>query len=89
MKSELARCAAEIRGILKAKNIKASVRGERFSRHNSIKIETKEVIGQERLNLLQQELMKCSQAYSSSKYVAIGLFTSNYFRILALAEPTV
>ena len=46
-KSEVARCAAEIRKILKEKNIKASVRSSQFSMGNSVDVEIKEIIDPE------------------------------------------
>jgi len=58
MKSEVAKCAGEIRKILKAKNIKASVRSSRFSGTSSVTVHIKEIINQERLKALKYELGK-------------------------------
>ena len=57
-KSEVARCAAEIRKILKEKNIKASVRSRQFSMGNSVDVEIKEIIDPEVYKALQKELAK-------------------------------
>ena len=58
LKSEVARCAAEIRKILKEKNIKASVRSEQFSLGNSVRVEIKEKVDPELYKALKEELAK-------------------------------
>ena len=58
MKTEVARCAAEIRKILKAKNIKASVRSKNYSMGDSVNVEIKEIIDPEIYKGLKEELAK-------------------------------
>lgn len=58
MKTEVAKCAAEIRKILKEKNIKASVRSENFSMGDSVNVEIKEIIDPEVYKALEEELAK-------------------------------
>ena len=58
MKSEVAKCAAEIRKILKAKNIKASVRSQQYSMGNNVNVEIKEILDPEIYKALQAELAK-------------------------------
>jgi hypothetical protein len=58
MKTEVARCAAEIRKILKAKNIKASVRSKNYSMGDSVNVEIKEIIDPEVYKALEEELAK-------------------------------
>jgi len=58
MKSEVAKCAAEIRKILKAKNIKASVRSEQYSMGNNVNVVIKEIIDPEIYKALEEELAK-------------------------------
>jgi hypothetical protein len=57
-KSEVARCAAEIRKILKDKNIKASVRSDQFSMGNSVDVEIKEIVDPKVYKDLQDRLAK-------------------------------
>tara|TARA_R110000751_G_scaffold39998_1_gene95102 strand:- start:136 stop:579 length:444 start_codon:yes stop_codon:yes gene_type:complete len=58
MKTEVARCAAEIRKILKAKNIKASVRSKSYSMGSSVNVEIKEIIDPGIYKGLKEELAK-------------------------------
>jgi hypothetical protein len=58
MKSEVAKCAAEIRKILKARNIKASVRSQQYSMGNNVNVEIKEIIDPEIYKALEAELAK-------------------------------
>ena len=58
MKTEVAKCAAEIRKILKAKNIKASVRSKNYSMGDSVNVEIKEIIDPEVYKALEEELAK-------------------------------
>tara|TARA_R110002012_G_C11275850_1_gene570058 strand:- start:44 stop:511 length:468 start_codon:yes stop_codon:yes gene_type:complete len=58
MKSEVAKCAAEIRKILKEKNIKASVRSQQYSMGNNVNVEIKEILDPEIYKALQAELAK-------------------------------
>ena len=67
-KSEVARCAAEIRKILKEKNIKASVRSEQFSMGNSVDVEIKEIIDPEVYKALQEELAKYKYGHFDGMY---------------------
>ena len=67
-KSEVARCAAEIRKILKQKNIKASVRSEQFSMGNSVDVEIKEIIDPEVYKALQEELAKYQYGHFDGMY---------------------
>jgi len=67
-KSEVARCAAEIRKILKEKNIKASVRSEQFSMCNSVDVEIKEIIDPEVYKALQEELAKYKYGHFDGMY---------------------
>ena len=63
MKSEVAKCAAEIRKILKAKNIKASVRSQQYSMGNNVNVEIKEILDPEIYKALQAELAKYQYGY--------------------------
>jgi len=56
MKTEVARCAAQIRKILKAKNIKASVISEIFAGGNSVTVSIKEGVENDILLKLRSEL---------------------------------
>ena len=67
-KSEVARCAAEIRKILKEKNIKASVRSEQFSMGNSVDVEIKEIIDPGVYKALQEELAKYKYGHFDGMY---------------------
>jgi hypothetical protein len=67
-KSEVARCAAEIRKILKDKNIKASVRSKQFSMGNSVDVEIKEIINPEVYKALQEELAKYKYGHFDGMY---------------------
>ena len=67
-KSEVARCAAEIRKILKEKNIKASVRSEQFSMGNSVDVEIKEIIDPEVYKALQKELAQYKYGHFEGMY---------------------
>jgi hypothetical protein len=58
MRSEVARCAAEIRKILKEKNIKASVKSNNYSMGDSVRVEIKEIINPEIYKGLNKELAK-------------------------------
>ena len=58
MKTEVARCAAEIRKILKAKIITASVRSKNYSMGDSVNVEIKEIIDPEVYKALEEELAK-------------------------------
>jgi hypothetical protein len=62
-KTEAARCAAEIRKILKGKNIKASVTSEVFSMGDSVDVEIKEIIDPQVFKALQKELAKYQYGY--------------------------
>ena len=57
-KSEVARCAAEIRKILKEKNIKASVKSQSYSMGDSVTVTIQEIINPEIYNALKEELAK-------------------------------
>ena len=67
-KSEVARCAAEIRKILKETNITASVRSEQFSMGNSVDVEIKEIIDPEVYKALQEELAKYKYGHFDGMY---------------------
>ena len=67
-KSEVARCAAEIRKILKEKNIKASVRSEQYSMGNSVNVEIKEIIDPEVYKALQEEFAKYQYGHFDGMY---------------------
>ena len=58
MKTEVAKCAAEIRKVLKEKNIKASVRSKNYSMGDSVNVEIKEIIDPEIYKGLKEELAK-------------------------------
>ena len=58
MKTEVAKCAAEIRKVLKEKNIKASVRSKNYSMGDSVNVEIKEIIDPEIYRGLKEELAK-------------------------------
>ena len=58
MKTEVAKCAAEIRKVLKEKNIKASVRSKNYSMGDSVNVEIKEIIDPEVHKALEEELAK-------------------------------
>ena len=58
MKTEVAKCAAEIRKVLKEKNIKASVRSENYSMGDSVNVEIKEIIDPKIYMALEEELAK-------------------------------
>ena len=58
MKTEVAKCAAEIRKVLKEKNIKASVRSKNYSMGDSVNVEIKEIIDPEVYKALEEELAK-------------------------------
>jgi len=58
MKTEVAKCAAEIRKVLKEKNIKASVRSENYSMGDSVNVEIKEIIDPKIYRALEEELAK-------------------------------
>lgn len=58
MKTEVAKCAVEIRKILKAKNIKASVRSSNFSMGDSVDVDIKEIIDPKVYNSIKEELSK-------------------------------
>ncbi len=57
-KSEVARCAAEIRKIIKDAKIKASVRCKSYSMGDSVTVEIQEIINPEIYNALKEELAK-------------------------------
>jgi len=67
-KSEVARCAAEIRKILKEKNIKASVRSKQYSMGNNVDVEIKEIIDPEVYKALQEELAKYKYGHFDGMY---------------------
>ena len=56
MKTEVARCAAQIRKILKAKNIEASVRSKIYAGGNSVWVSIKEGVDNDILLKLRSEL---------------------------------
>ena len=58
MKTEAAKCAAEIRKYLKAKGVKASVRSENFSMGDSVRVNIKEIIDPAVLNEIKLETSK-------------------------------
>ncbi len=68
MRSEVARCAAEIRKILKDKNVKASVRSEQFSMGNSVDVEIKDLIDPEVYKALQEGLAKYQYGHFDGMY---------------------
>jgi hypothetical protein len=57
-KSIVAKCAAEIRKLLKDMNIKASVRSELFSGGSSVRVEIKEILDPAVYETLKDELAK-------------------------------
>ena len=67
-KSEVVRCAAEIRKILKEKNIKASVRSKQYSMGNNVDVEIKEIIDPEVYKALQEELAKYKYGHFDGMY---------------------
>tara|TARA_A100000171_G_scaffold44659_1_gene47669 strand:- start:3832 stop:4290 length:459 start_codon:yes stop_codon:yes gene_type:complete len=67
-KSEVARCAAEIRKILKDKNIKASVRSQQFSMGNSVDVEIKEIVDPKVYKDLQDRLAKYEYGHFNGMY---------------------
>tara|TARA_R110002126_G_scaffold9325_1_gene42435 strand:- start:1071 stop:1529 length:459 start_codon:yes stop_codon:yes gene_type:complete len=67
-KSEVVRCAAEIRKILKEKNIKASVRSKQYSMGNNVDVEIKEIIDPEVYKTLKEELAKYKYGHFDGMY---------------------
>ena len=67
-KSEVARCAAEIRKILKEKNIKASVRSKQFSMGDSVNVEIKEIVDPKVYKDLQERLAKYEYGHFNGMY---------------------
>jgi len=62
-KSEVARCAAEIRKILKEKNIKASVKSQNYSMGDNVNVKIKELVHPEIYKNLKAELAKYQEGH--------------------------
>ena len=58
MKTEAAKCAAEIRKALRAKGIKASVKSDNFSMGDSVRVKIANIIGPQMLGQLKSEFSK-------------------------------